>query len=256
MTAALMESALEISIVTPEAQNALVEIFRVLEKLGGRPPANAVVFAAARGIDVAFKDGDAKTLLAKFRNVRPSPAPLALLARTAPAPGIEHERTSPAPDAPLARPDGAGATRAGDKVFLVPKPEGESGAHEDRSKPGPGLEFGTWFFGAAMGAKALPEHFTIDPGPLGFALAHIESSTALVTAHGAEACKIRARRMFARKARTDQHKLRMHVNPGTLARNWEMFETDDVGRAAAATTTTAFGDNYAEKSRKRLELLK
>jgi len=114
------------------AQEAIVEIFRVLERLTGKPPSNAAVFRIAReDVGVRFMDGEAKALLAKFReNVRPGGAPSAPLARPASAPEIEHERTSSAPEPPLARPSSAGASRARDKVFLVPNPNSNSAARE------------------------------------------------------------------------------------------------------------------------------
>lgn len=262
MTALPLEFIDEVSIVTPEAQNALVEIFRVLERVGGKAPSNGVVFAAARGCDIAFPDGEAKTLLAHFRKARPGGAPRSLPVRTALAPGIEHERPALAPESLLPSPDDAGATRARDKVLLVPKlGEGDDGdvddAPIDRSAKSDGYEFGVWFFGAMFAAK-IDSARAVYPGATGLALepANLQASIALTATHGMDQCKVRARRMFDRKNRSDQHRLMMRVSPAKLLEHWEMFASDDVARAAAATPTTAFGDSYADASRRRLELLK
>lgn len=49
-----------------EAQNALVEIYRTIERLGHNPT-NGSVFTLVRSLGYKFKDIDAKVLLANER---------------------------------------------------------------------------------------------------------------------------------------------------------------------------------------------
>ena len=240
------------NVVTPEAQNAMVEIFRTMERVGGKPPTNAVVFAAVRGVGFHFKDVEAKVLLAKFRPSRPSPAPAPLLTGTGEAPGIEHERTSAAPDGHQPRPSGAGATRAGDKVLLVPK-LGEEVAR-GRGAFSPAVEFGVWFYGAAMGAHVLPLRYASDPATFATADDVLTACEQLLAAPIDE-CKIRARRMIARKQRVDGHQWHSAVTPMMLVRHWEQFAFDEPASHAARAekpVVTAFGASYLEMATAKL----
>lgn len=122
-----------------------------------------------------------------------------------------------------------------------------AGAGETDRSGSPGLEFGVWFLGAAVGSKALPDAWSIMPGPAKFAYEHVEASIALIASYGVEECKTRARRMFERSTRTDASKWRSYATPTALNKHWAIF-TADGGKAPEADVVT----DYREQIRRRV----
>lgn len=241
--------------MTPEAQNALVEIFRALELVMHKAPSNATVFRIVRDdCKLPFPDAEGKALLHKFRNARPGGAPVTHLVRTAPAPGIEHERASAGPDSLPTRAEAAGATRAGDKVFLVPK-SGESGgdAPVDRSQKSPGFAFGTWFF-EAMFAAGIDQGRALYPGAIGLATEtdNLQAATALTSTYPVDECKMRAQRMIDRKNRTDQHRWHSRVSPAALLKHWDVFG-DELVKPVLSVVPPRNESDFQRRNREQLE---
>lgn len=101
-----------------DVQEALVTMYRTMEKLrDGRAPSNGLVFSTVRALGFKFDDGEAKTMLAKFRDaarpkVYPGGTPDAPLAHSASTPEIEHDYPADTPASPQSHPTSTGATRA------------------------------------------------------------------------------------------------------------------------------------------------
>lgn len=107
--------------MTPETREALVQVFRTIERLG-KKPTNPVVFRTVRAIGFSFRDAEAKALFAAFRD---RAAPAKPQKRPDVAPVSEHER----PDAANSGPDLAGASRERDKG--IPSSNGSNGVVTD-----------------------------------------------------------------------------------------------------------------------------
>jgi uncharacterized protein YdaU (DUF1376 family) len=117
---------------------------------------------------------------------------------------------------------------------------------KDRSGS-PGLEFGVWFLGAAIGSKALPDAWSMIPGSAKFAYEHVEASIALIASYGVTECKSRARRMFERTQRTDVSRWRSYPSPTALNKHWTLFGPEK--------TENAYADEYMAMAKRKLEAL-
>ena len=207
--------------VTSDSQGALVELFRVMERLTGKWPTNATVFVTARALGFRFKDADGKRLLSKFR---PSGAP------TAPS-----QRTNDAPEPPLPRTNGAGATHARGKGTSSPDPDSLSGASaRERAEPhglpsspaSPTRDLIAWFLTAGIEAGAIKGHFAIlQRSPKS---AEIVAAEALLAHWSRADIEAMAHRLFARKLnkRHPRGPVLSTLSLALLAEWWDSLEPD------------------------------
>ncbi len=240
--------------MTSDSQGALVELFRVMERLTGKWPTNATVFVTARALGFRFKDADGKRLLSKFR---PSGAPTAPSQRTndAPepplprtngagantpesgggAPAAPSQRTNDAPEPPLPRTNGAGATHARGKGTSSPDPDSLSGASaRERAEPhglpsspaSPTRDLIAWFLTAGIEAGAIKGHFAIlQRSPKS---AEIVAAEALLAHWSRADIEAMAHRLFARKLnkRHPRGPVLSTLSLALLAEWWDSLEPD------------------------------
>ena len=93
-----------------------------------------------------------------------------------------------------------------------------------------------WFFDEGIKAGAIPAHLGAMPGKLGWSLPHRDVMASLLASYPIDEIKTRSRRLLARKTRTDEYRLRFEASPTTLAKCWDWFETDKVGKEPPVRT--------------------
>lgn len=117
---------------------------------------------------------------------------------------------------------------------------GNGGADEiDRSQRSAGMQFGEWFFGIGIEVGVIPAHFKLQPGPLGFAIAHRDSSDALVATYSRSELERRTRNLFARKKLAGEGRVHIEATPRLLSEHWDWFDSAEPPQRREAATAGA-----------------